>query len=115
MALPMSPGGRWRRLLLWAIGFAYALTAFLGTPAVLSEQTAWAVSEYKRVKESGSRRVRDPHPYIKSHMAIPVAPLLIVNYHEYVIDGLYGFGGFELTLWYVFGVRSLIAVPLWVS
>ncbi len=48
-------------------------------------------------------------------MAVPVAPLLIVNYHEYVIDGLYGFGGFELTLWYVFGVKSVVAVPLWVS
>ena len=106
---------RQSRGLLAVIGAAYVLTAVFGIPATQSEQTAWAVGEYKRVKASGSPLVFDAHPYISTYAAIPVAPGLILSYHEYQLHALYGLGGFELTLWYGVGVKSLGAVPLWLS
>ncbi|PYO55252.1 MAG: hypothetical protein DMD83_20655, partial [Candidatus Rokuibacteriota bacterium] len=59
--------------------------------------------------------VWEAHPRIRTYAAIPIAPGLILFYHEYQIDGLYGFGGFELALWYGVGVKSLGALPLWLS
>lgn len=104
-----------RKWVVGAIVAAYMLTAIIGIPATTTQQTTWAVNEYNRLKASGSTRVWDAHPYIRSYIAIPLAPCLILSYHEYQLDGLYGFGGFELTFWYLFGVKSLGSLPLWLS
>lgn len=108
------PARRWYGWGRWIVA-AYVLTAIFGGPAVQSESTRWAVSEYKRVKATGSPRVWDSHPYLRTYATVPVAPGVLVTYHEYQLDGLYGFGGFELSIWYIAGVRSLAAFPLWVS
>lgn len=94
---------------------AYVMTWAFGAPAAQSHQAAWAVGEYKRLKASGSPLVWDSHPYIQSYAAVPVAPGLLLTYHEYQLDGLYGFGGFDLYLWYGVGVKSLAHLPLWLS
>ena len=108
-------GVRPARGILLLIGATYIITAVFGIPAAQSYRTSWAVAEYKRVKASGSVRVWEAHPRIRTYAAIPIAPGLILFYHEYQIDGLYGFGGFELALWYGVGVKSLGALPLWLS
>jgi len=108
------PTRRWYGWGRWIVA-AYVLTAFFGGPAVQSESTRWAVSEYKRVKATGSIRVFDSHPYIRTYATVPIAPGVLVTYHEYQLDGLYGFGGFELSIWYIAGVRSLASFPLWLS
>jgi hypothetical protein len=105
----------WTRIVIRAGVAAYILTAVFGAPAVQSDQTTWAVTEYKRLKASGSKRVWDAHPYIRTYAAIPVVPGVILSYHEYQLDGLYGFGGFELTLWYAVGTRPIADFPLWLS
>jgi hypothetical protein len=59
--------------------------------------------------------VFEQHPYIWTYAAVPIAPGVIVSYHEYQLDGLYGFGGFDLSIWYVVGAKSLGGIPLWLS
>jgi hypothetical protein len=86
-----------------------------GVPAALSQQHGWAVTEYKRLRTSDSRGVWDAHPYIQSYGAVPILPGIVLSYHEYQLAGLYGFGGFELSLWYGFGAKSLGALPIWLS
>lgn len=102
-------GNRLKRVLIWA----YLATAVFGVPATLSHQNAWAVGEYKRLHADGGTWAS--HPYIQSYLAIPVLPGVIVSYHEYQLAGLYGFGGFEVTVWYGAGVKSLWVLPLWLS
>lgn len=104
-----------RRPVVFGLALAYVITAIAGIPAVQSAQNERAVSEYKRLRASGSTRVWDVHPRIRTYVAIPIAPALILTYHEYQLDALYGFGGFELWVWYGSGVRSLAALPLWLS
>lgn len=107
------PAWQSRALVMLAVG--YGLTVVFGLPAVQSDQTAWAVDEYKRVRDHGPHRVFEQHPYIRSFAAIPVAPALVLSYHEYQLDGLYGLGSFELYIWYGVGTKSLGCLPLWVS
>ena len=108
-------GQQFRRRLAWFVVAGCVLTAVVGGPATQSQRTAWAVAEYKHLKASGSPRVWDAHPRIRTYVAVPLAPCLVLSYHEYQLDGQYGFGGFELALWYGVGVKSLGALPLWVS
>jgi hypothetical protein len=103
------------RCLLWALAAAYALTAMVGIPAAQNERTSWAISEYKRLRASDSRLISDAHPYIRTYVSIPVLPGVILSYHEYQLDGLYGLGSFELALWYWVGTRSLRVMPVWIS
>ena len=94
----------------------YLLTATIGLPAVQTHTNNWAVSEYKRVRASGSPRVWENHPYIATYFAVPLLPAIVLDYHEYQIDGLYGYGGFGLYLWYGAGVKNLpLGLPIWVS
>jgi hypothetical protein len=112
---PISlPSTRWRG---WGRGIvaAYAVTAIFGAPAVQSESTRRSVSEYKRLKATGSVRVWDSHPYLRTYASVPIVPGVLVTYHEYQLDGLYGFGGFEVSVWYVAGVLSVAAIPVWLS
>jgi len=95
-----------------ALIVAYVLTVAFGLPAVQTHTNVWAVAEYKRLKASGDSRVWESHPYIATYLAVPVLPGLVLAYHEYQLDGLYGFGGFQLFAWYGVGVRELWALPL---
>jgi hypothetical protein len=112
---PTAVPSRWKRAAAWGLAIGYASTAVFGVPAVQSDQTAWAVAEYKRVKERSPQRVFEQHPYIRSFAALPAAPGVVLSYHEYQLDGLYGLGAFELSVWYGVGTRSLGCLPLWIS
>ena len=114
---------RWRLSWAWqpSRGFrvlallGYAATAVAGVPAAMTAHDEWAVSEYKRLRAAGAHRVWDSHPYIATYLAVPVLPGFILSYHEYQLAGLYGFGGFDLSVWYGVGTCSVGELPLWVS
>ena len=57
----------------------------------------------------------ESHPYIKTFVSIPIAPFVVMSYHEYQLDGLYGFGGWDIQVWYLTGVKRILILPLWVS
>ena len=114
--LPTIPSASrwWRPLVFCAVG-AYLLTAVFGVPAVQTETNMWAGEEYKRLEAAGSNRVWETHPYIATYAALPVAPGIVLVYHEYQLSGLYGFGGYELFVWYAAGVKSIVTIPVWLS
>jgi hypothetical protein len=105
----------WPRVLTVVLITGYVFTIVFGLPAVQTQTDSWAVSEYKRLKASGSVRVWPSHPYIATYLAVPVLPGLVLTYHEYQLDGLYGFGGFQLSLWYGTGVAEVASLPMWLS
>lgn len=103
------------KIILFLIVFLYSLTAFIGIPAVQSQNNNWAVEEYKRINTGDNPRVWESHPYIKSFVSVPIIPFFVMSYHEYQLDGLYGWGGWDIQLWYLVGVKRLLSVPFWVS
>ncbi len=100
---PNPAVGHGRRAGRLLIATAYVLTAALSAPMVQSRDTEQAVSEYKQLKATGSRRVFESHPHIWTYATIPVAPGVILSFHEYQLDGLNGFGGFDLSVWSLCG------------
>jgi hypothetical protein len=92
----------------------YLITWLLGVPSVLTDFTSAEVAEYKRDKAENNR-VWEVHPVIRFLVAFPVAPALVLTYHEYQVAGLDGEGGWELSLWYGARSRSLWHYRLWVS
>jgi hypothetical protein len=100
---------------LWALGAAYGLTAVFGVPLVQSDQTQWAISEYKRIHNGSPIRAEEGLPRARCFAAIPVIPGLILTYHEYQVGGVYGLGTFELYGWYGVGSKSIAQLPLWIS
>ena len=94
---------------------AYLLTWAFGAPAAQSEVTRFAIDEYKRMQASRPDEVFPSHPWINFTAAIPIAPCVVVTYHEYQLAGLYGFGGWGLHIWYGFGARQVFGLPVWLS
>jgi hypothetical protein len=94
---------------------AYLFTWIFGVPAVESFLTAREIKEYKRMRDTGAQRVWDAHPYIKFYASFPILPGIIVTHHEFQLAGLYGWGGWDIHLWYVGGVKRLMGVGLWIS
>ncbi len=103
------------KLVLSLIISLYLLTVFIGNPIVQSFNNKWAIDEYKRINTGDNVRVWESHPYIKTFVSIPITPFVIMSYHEYQLDGLYGFGGWDIQVWYLAGVKSILILPLWVS
>jgi hypothetical protein len=103
------------RWLLIVIVTAYIFTWVFGVPAVQTATNAAAVEKYKYEKEYRSQRVWDTHPRIRTSAAFPLLPGLIVSYHEYQVAGLYGWGGWELHVWYFTGVNSIFRLTTWIS
>jgi len=90
------------------------VTWAVGVPQVHSDLTKSEVAEYKRLKVEDNR-VWEAHPYIRFFVSVPIAPGLILTYHEYQLAGLYGAGTWEVHVWYVVGTRSLFGVGTWIS
>jgi hypothetical protein len=103
------------RVLLWVILVLYVATWAVGVPAVQSSNTKWAIEEYKRVNLGNNPRVWESHPYVSTFLAFPILPFVIVSYHEYQLAGLYGWGGWDLQLWYVKDVKRILKLGLWIS
>lgn len=105
------PFARHIRITLLAL---YLATWIAGVPAVLTKLTADEVAAYKKMRDEHNR-VWEVHPLIAFDASLPVAPFLIVTHHHYQVAGLYGWGGWEVHLWYVTGIRSLFRSSEWVS
>jgi hypothetical protein len=111
-----------RRLSLPSIGrlavviflVPYLATWALGVPRVLTDFTSIEVATYKRLKAE-ENRVWEVHPIIRYFISFPIAPTLVLTYHEYQLAGLYGEGSWELSFWYGSGSRSIWRYDLWVS
>lgn len=98
-----------------ALFVAYGVTWALGAPAVHTVLAASEVAQYKKLKAEGDGRVWDAHPNIQFFVSLPVAPALILTYHEYQISGLWGEGAWELHAWYFSGTQKLARMGTWIS
>ncbi len=94
---------------------AYGITWALGAPRVHTDLAAAEIAQYKKLKAKGDGRVWDSHPYIQFFVTIPIAPAILLTYHEYQIAGLWGGGEWVLDAWYVMGTRRLIGMGTWIS
>lgn len=89
----------------------YILTAAIGVPTVQSSNTQWALQEHASIEVKDKSKT----PYLQTYLALSIFPFVVLSYHEYQLAGLYGRGGWDVHLWYLFGVKSLIFLPIWVS
>lgn len=104
-----------RRMVIRIIAAAYLFTWMFGVPLVQTSLANETVAAYKQMKVSYPQEVSDSHPYMKSYMAFPILPGLIVTYHEHQLAYLSGFGGWLVHIWYFTGAKAILAVPSWVS
>jgi hypothetical protein len=98
-----------------ALGAAYFVTWALGVPSVHTQLAEQEIAIYKRLKAEGDRRVWDVHPRIQFFVSFPVAPAIVLTYHEYSAAGLWGEGRWDLHAWYVFGIEPLVGIRTWIS
>jgi len=99
-------------LSFFALVFA---TLILGAPQIHTQLAAAEVNEYMSLARDGRRGVRDGHPEITFLASIPIAPFVVLSYHEYQLARLNGAGIWEVQIWYVLGSTRVLAVPIWMS
>jgi hypothetical protein len=112
-----GPFALWRRipaLLRVGIVAAYFVTWAVGVPAVFTQQHSAAVAAYKE-ERARNNRVWETHPRIRTSIAFPVLPGAVVSYHEYQVAGLDGWGGWQVHVWYVVGVKQILERTHWIS
>lgn len=95
--------------------FLYALTVAFGIPAIQNANTQWAVDQYKKIDTADNWRIMESHPHISTAVAIPVLPFIILTFHQYQLDALYGWGGWEIQFWYFWGEMNLLQYTVWFS
>ncbi len=93
----------------------YTFTTFMGIPEVQNQHTKSAVEEYKRINAGENSHEQKSYPYIKTFVSIPILPFLILSYHEFQLDGLYGWGGWDIHVWYICGSKFIFKLTLWIS
>lgn len=104
-----------RKAVIWTLIGFYLLTWSMGVPSVQSSINKNSINEYKRMKEEYPDDVGDASPYMKSYIAFPILPGIIMTYHEYQLAYLCGYGGWDIYLWYLFGSKCLWRCPSWLS
>jgi hypothetical protein len=126
-AIVVAGGAAWMRTRRWlglpalsrrvveCVLVAYALTWALGTPSVHTQLAQKEIAIYKRLKAEGDSRVWDAHPRIEFFVSIPIAPAVILSYHEYQVAGLWGEGRWDLHTWYILGTEPIIGMGTWIS
>jgi hypothetical protein len=108
--------GRRTRIAVWLVAAMYLLTWALGAPMVQSENTRWAVNEWKRInQDSDGSALRGNLPSMQTYVAVPILPFVVTSYHEYHLAGLYGAGGWDIQLWYLTGVKRVWFLDVWIS
>lgn len=113
---PRIEYSRSRSIVVLVLLLAYLLTWMLGVPAVQTSNDQWVVSEYKRVIAKGdSRYISDAYPGAQTLVAFPLFPCVVASFSEYQITGLYGWGGWQVHLWWPGGIRLIGRVTLFVS
>lgn len=96
-----APARWWRRVIV----AAYVITAIFGIPAAQSEWTNRAIAKYVPDTSGGSSWTT---------ASVPLVPGVILSYRDYQFGPKSAAGGFELSIWYAVGVRSLTFMSLWI-
>jgi len=115
----LSPSRRMRAFSI-SVGFvlvlAWAATAFLGVPAVITALSRRSVSVYKDFAVGQPILLTLPHyPRIEATVAVPVLPGVILVSYGAQLAGQAGGGGWYLYLWWGAGSRQLHYWPRWMS
>lgn len=114
----------WRRLSLnpWSLsspstsvttGLLVVTWAF-GAPKVQTDLAAEEIGTYKKLRAENNR-VWEVHPRIQFVASLPIAPAVLLTYHEYQLAGLYGEGRWDVHLWYGAGTVQLLSFGTWIS
>jgi len=93
----------------------YLLTAFSGVPAVQSHNSDWALTEFKKIRGVNNPVVMGPYPTMATYFSLPILPFVVLSYHEYILAGLYGWGGWDIQVWHVSGVKRVVNFTVWIS
>ncbi len=70
---------------------------------MITQLTAKDIDAYKSALQSSRLdrpKVSSPYPMTRTFVAIPVAPGVVVAYHEMQVAGLWGWGGFVWAVWW---------------
>lgn len=103
------------RWLLVIIVILYILTWVFGVPAVQTANNAEAVDSYKQGMKHGYPQHWEVYPLIRTSAAFPLLPGLVVSYHEYQVAGRAGWGGWDVHIWYIVGVKEIGRFTIWIS
>jgi hypothetical protein len=103
------------RLGVALVALAYLVTWAFGVPSVQSalENEAWQT--WKRLEARNHAPELQIYPFIRTYLAFPPLPFLVVTYHEYQVAGLHGWGGWQLHVWIPGHLRSLGSKWAWIS
>lgn len=94
---------------------AYLLTWAVGGPAVQNVNLRWAIEEYARIQKGKAQGSWEGTPFVWTYVSYPILPFILISYHEYQIAPVYGWGGFDIDLWYLNGVKRIYSIPVWIS
>ena len=103
------------KTVLYAIICLYSITGFIGNPIVQSYNTKLIIDEYKGIISRNSEMIRESYPYLKTYVSFPIAPFVVVSYHEFTIAGLSGWDGWDIQIWYIAGVKRITLYTLGMS
>ena len=94
---------------------SWALTAFLGVPAVITSLVSRSVSGYKYFAVRQPLLLSAPFPRLEASVAVPILPGLILVSYGAQLAGQAGGGGWGLHAWWGTGTRELYYWPRWMS
>lgn len=108
-----------RRRLRASLGLIAALGYFVtwgvGVPSVITRLTREEIHEYKRLEARDRDFSRLQFPTIKTLVALPVLPGVILVYHEAQLAGQHGWGGWAFYAWWGTGSKHLGTAWRWMS
>ena len=93
----------------------YIITWLMGVPAVHNSQSKWAIEEYETKVNKSILPPDRLYPAVKTYIAFPVFPFIIISYHEYHIAPLFAAGGWYCHVWYIKDVIQLFEIGNWIS
>ena len=108
------------RSLLWpvlgsGIALAWAATAFVGVPAVITSLASSSISAYKPLAARQPILLSLSYPRIEASVAVPVLPGVILVSYGAQLAGQAGGGGWHLYVWWGSGSRELYSWTRWMS
>ncbi len=107
-----------RRLRAWlalTAALGYFVTWGIGVPSVITRLTSEEIQEYKRLEARDHDFSRFQFPKIRTLVALPVLPGVVVVYHEAHIAGQNGWGGWAFYAWWGTGSKHLGTAWRWLS
>jgi hypothetical protein len=118
MTRPAQAGLKRRRIQQVAaavLALGYLATWMIGGPSVQSSLDREAFEAWKRIEARQHDSELQAFPHIRTLLVLPVAPGLVLSYHEFQVAMLHGWGGWTLHFWYGIGSRELVRLSSWIS